>query len=103
MAQFLKKVARDLGEDVEFDHWSPRLGQPSYEMGMAEALELVGGDNKAAREIVNGYAPLHALPKDVRDEGAAAIAKWAIETGDRELRKLVDFDVLFDGLEDAND
>lgn len=103
MAQFLKTVASSLGSDVAFDHWSPRWGNPSYEMGMEEALELVGGDDKAANEIVRGYAPLHELPKAVRDKGAAAIAQWAIETGDKELRNLVDFDVLFDGLEVEND
>lgn len=103
MAQFLKTVASSLGNDVEFDHWSPSWGQPSYELGMEEALELVGGDTEAANDIVRGFAPLHELPKNVREQGGAAIAQWAKEASQREIRKIVDVDALFAGLEIEND
>lgn len=102
MVQFLKTVAETLGDDVDFDHWSPRWGPPDYQLGYQEALELVGGDERAAHKVVSGFAPLHELPKEVREQGAPAVAEWAIETGDTELRKLIDIDALnFElGLED---
>ena len=94
MAQFLKSISASLGDDVEFEHWSPHWSQPGYTLGKAEALELVGGDAEAAQQIVDGYAPLHELPKEVREQGADAVAAWAIEIGNKELRKLIDVDAL---------
>lgn len=94
MAQFLKSIAASLGDDVDFEHWSPHWSQPGYTLGKTEALELVGGDEEAAQQIVDGYAPLHELPKEVREQGPNAVAQWAIETGEKELRKLIDVDAL---------
>ncbi len=94
MAQFLKSISASLGDDVDFEHWSPHWSQPGYTLGKTEALELVGGDEQAAQKIVDGYAPLHELPKEVREQGPNAVAHWAIETGKLELRKLIDVDAL---------
>lgn len=94
MAQFLKSIAASLGDDVDFEHWSPHWSQPGFTLGKTEALELVGGDEEAAQQIVDGYAPLHELPKEVREQGPNAVAQWAIETGEKELRKLIDVDAL---------
>ena len=63
-------------------------------LGKTEALELVGGDEQAAQQIVDGYAPLHELPKEVREQGPNAVAHWAIETDKQEFRKLIDVDAL---------
>jgi transcriptional regulator with XRE-family HTH domain len=94
MAQFLQAVAGSLGEGVTFDHWSPHWSHPGYTLGKAEALEVVGNDEEAAQEIVSGYAPLHELPKEVREQGPQAVAHWAIETGKKKLRELIDVDAL---------
>jgi len=94
MAQFLKSISASLGDDVDFEYWSPHWSQPGYTIGKAEALGLVGGDEGAAHQIVSGYAPLHELPKNVRDQGPDAVAHWALETGKQEMRKLIDVDAL---------
>jgi transcriptional regulator with XRE-family HTH domain len=94
MAQFLNSIAASLGDDVNFEHWSPHWGHPGYTLGKTEALELTGGNESAAQQIVDGYAPLHEMPKEVRDRGADAVAAWAIETGALKLSNLVDFDAI---------
>ena len=94
IAQFLNSISASLGDDVDFEHWSPHWSQPGYTLGKTEALELVGGDEEAAQQIVDGYAPLHELPKEVREQGPNAVANWAIEIGKQELRKLIDVDAL---------
>jgi transcriptional regulator with XRE-family HTH domain len=94
MSQFLKSVAASLGDDVEFEHWSPRWSHPGYTLGKSEALGLVGGNEDAAQHIVDGYAPLHELPKEIREQGTEAVAQWAIETGQQYLNELIDLDSL---------
>lgn len=80
-ARFLAALAEDLGELAEFHYWSPYWEEPGYIVGQDEAEQITGGDRDAAMEIVNGYAPLHELPREVREAGAKAIAAWAIDTG----------------------
>lgn len=94
VAQYLASIAKRLGKNIEFEHWSPHWSHPGYTLGTEEALELCGGDEDAAREIVHGNAPLHEMPKDVRESGATSIAKWAKETGSANLKSLIDFDEL---------
>lgn len=91
-AIFLRSVADSLGDNVDFEYWSPRWGQPGYTLGKEEALNLVGGDEEAANHIVRGNVPLHELPKDVRERGSPAIAQWAKDTGSRMLSELIEFD-----------
>lgn len=93
MARFLASIAASLGENVEFEHWSPHWSQPGYTLGRKEALELAGGDGDAAHYIVCGTAPLHEMPKEVRDQGSSAIAKWANELGSARLQELENFDL----------
>ncbi|MCC5610764.1 helix-turn-helix domain-containing protein [Nostoc sp. CHAB 5834] len=93
MAQFFASVAESLGENVEFEHWSPHWSHPGYTLGKEEALYLVGGDEDAAHYIVCGTAPLHELPKDVRDQGSSAVAKWATKLGDARMTELEDLDL----------
>ena len=93
MAQFFITVAESLGEDVIFEHWSPHWSHPGYTLGKAEALYLVGGDEDAAHYIVSGSAPLHELPKDVRDQGSSAVAQWAIKIGEARLMELEELDL----------
>lgn len=98
MATFLKSVANSLGDDVEFEYWSKWWGNPEYTLGKEEALKIVGGDDEAANHIINGNAPLHELPKEIRDQGASAIAQWAKDIGGKLLSELMDFDVANFGL-----
>lgn len=93
IAQFFKSIANSFDENVEFEHWSPRWSHAGYTLGKEEALQLVGGDEDAAHHIVHGNAPLHEMPKEIREQGSLAIAKWANELGDAQLAKLMDFDL----------
>lgn len=79
MAQFLRGVVASLEPLASFEHFSPFWDRPGYTLGRDEALALVAGDEDAANHIVNGYAPLHELPKDVREAGPEEIARWAVE------------------------
>ncbi|WP_022683003.1 helix-turn-helix domain-containing protein [Sphingobium bisphenolivorans] len=97
MSQFLASVADSLGDNVQFEFWSPDWTQPLYTLGMEEALELVGGDEDAAHHIVHGNAPLHEMPKEVREGGEAVIAQWAKEHGDKALSSLMNLDQLLLG------
>jgi hypothetical protein len=83
MVQFLRSAAALMGDDVEFEHWSPHWSQPGYTLGMPDALSLVGGDEAAAQHIVFGTAPLHELPKEIAGRGPAAVAEWANQIGQR--------------------
>ena len=90
IAQFFKSIAATLNGHVEFEYWSPHWSHAGYTLGKEEALELVGGDQDAAHHILCGYAPLHELPKDTREQGSLAIAKWANEIGDATLADHLD-------------
>ncbi|GFZ98746.1 hypothetical protein GCM10010923_03710 [Blastomonas marina] len=82
-ARFLASLAADLGDLAEFEHWSPYWDGPGYTLGQNEAERLTGGNAAAAGEIVHGYAPLHELPREIREAGPKAIAEWATEAGNK--------------------
>lgn len=82
-AVFLKSLADELGDLAEFDYWSVWWDQPGYQLGDAEALAMTGGDEEAARQITNGFAPLHEMPGGVMKAGPRSIAAWAIERGEQ--------------------
>ena len=44
---------------------------------------MTGGDEEAARQITNGFAPLHEMPGGVMKAGPRSIAAWAIERGEQ--------------------
>lgn len=79
MAQFLRGLVASLGNLASFEHFAPFWDRPGYTLGRDEALAFVGGHEEAANHIVNGYAPLHELPKGVREAGPQEIARWAVE------------------------
>lgn len=81
MARFLAERVEDLGGLVAFEHWSPHWDQPGYTLGREEAAELVGGDADAVGYIVDGVAPLHEMPKAVREGGPSDVAEWAKQLG----------------------
>jgi transcriptional regulator with XRE-family HTH domain len=92
MALFLNELVAPLNGLAQFEHWSPNWGSPGYTLGREEASLLVGGDEQATNHIVNGYAPLHELPKEVREAGPQEIARWARERGDTELAEMIGLD-----------
>lgn len=94
MAQFLSQLAKETGEGVEFEHWSPHWSHPGYTLGLDTATELAGGNEEAGWQIANGNAPLHDMPKSVRDGGGGAIAQWALECGQNSLNDLLDLAAL---------
>lgn len=86
-AVFLKSLAEELGSLAAFDYWSPRWGQPGYQLGDAEALAMTGGNAEAAHQITNGFAPLHEMPRLIEAGGPESIAEWAIERGKEYVRE----------------
>lgn len=81
MAQFLRELCDSLNGLAEFEYWSPYWDRPGYTLGRDEALQLAGGDEDAAGHVIDGNVGLHDLPKDVREEGACAVATWLKEKG----------------------
>jgi len=97
MAKFLASLASELDGQVDFDSWSPHWDRPMYHLGQEEADKLTGGDRLATLAIVQGAAPLHAMPKQVREAGPNAVAEWANEERKRSQKEMLgDFDFGFD-------
>lgn len=98
MAAFLASLAADFGDQIQFEYWSPGWDQPGYTLGREEAEAMTGGDEQAAHQIVNGYAPLHELPKEIENTGPQAVAAWARATGDAYRKEhFADFEMLLGG------
>ncbi len=84
-ASFLRKLTSDLTnaelpQNTEtFENWEP-TGSPDYNICQSEALRYLAGNVEAASHIVDGYVPLHKIPKELRDgEKGAERAKWIRE------------------------
>jgi transcriptional regulator with XRE-family HTH domain len=88
MAQFIRGLVDSVEGLASFEHFSPFWDRPGYTLGREEALGLTGGDEEAADHIINGYAPLHAMPKNVRDAGPQQVARWAIERANETLDQI---------------
>jgi transcriptional regulator with XRE-family HTH domain len=85
---FLTDLARQIGEDVEFEYW---LSGPSYRICHDEALQITGGDQKSAKEILSGDAPLHEMPKELRTaEQIVERVKWINEQAREMSHKLAE-------------
>lgn len=81
--RFLSALADQSGGSTEFEYWTPRWNHFAYSVAREDALALVGGNVEAAEHIMSGRARLHELPSSVRDEGAEAVARWAIAAGEK--------------------
>jgi transcriptional regulator with XRE-family HTH domain len=99
MVRFLKDLADSMDGLATVEYFSPVWDRPAYTLGREEALALVGSDERAADLIVYGYAPLHELPKTVRDGGVEDVARWAKERGEATLNEITDIDALLEGTE----
>jgi len=81
MAQFLRRLAATLNKPSQFQFWYP-ASEPHYWLCEDEASTMVGGDEQATSSILEGYAPLHELPRTVAEAGPAEVAAWAIARRD---------------------
>jgi hypothetical protein len=81
-ANFLREITDSLDGLAEFEHFNPFWDRPGYTLGRSEAAALVGNNERAIDHIVGGSAPLHEVPKEVREAGQEAFASWAIERGE---------------------
>jgi hypothetical protein len=79
-AKFLQQLVKDLPDDCSFQGWEPEFG-PDYRICESGALDLVGGDIKAANYLLNGRVGLHEIPSEVRSSGAKCIADWIVDVG----------------------
>jgi transcriptional regulator with XRE-family HTH domain len=82
-AEHLIEMGKDTLGLAQFESWSQFMVYPEYELLEEDAKVLTGDKHKATRSIIDGSAPLYRLPPEVRKAGPQAIAKWAIEEGDR--------------------
>lgn len=90
ITQFLARLATDLGDLAQFDYWSPYWDLPGYILGREEASALTGGDEDAVHHILVGNVGLHAIPRDVREAGPAAVAAWIKAEGESYVANLPD-------------
>ncbi len=83
-AEFLRKLTENLAvpkllEDSKiFEEWDPK-GSPDYTVCHLKALHYLAGDKEAAEWIINGYIPLHKIPKELRENSGGegrARADW---------------------------
>jgi transcriptional regulator with XRE-family HTH domain len=90
-ALFVKEEAQKVSQDIEIFGWSSYSG-PDYAICADEALAIVGGDEKAADDILCGRAPLNELPKELRGTNADLVkrAEWAKEKAKEQMLKLHD-------------
>jgi transcriptional regulator with XRE-family HTH domain len=77
-AQFLSRLAEEIGSGATFEGWHPDW-PPQYEICQAEALAIFGGDDKAAGLITRGSVSLHQMPDEIRKAKGTERAKWAHE------------------------
>jgi len=97
-AAFIKEELQDLENSIKetggkhvvrkFDGWHPDVwSTPTYRICIKEAVDLVGPDEDAVRAIVNGQAPLHEIPKELRNSSPEQLAEWAKSVAkDREVK-----------------
>lgn len=85
---FLRELVSEFSEAAEIVHWFPD-SSPHYSVCKKEVLGLVGGDEEAADYIHSGQAPLHKLPKELREKGKEQQrAEWSRALGKQWLADL---------------
>jgi transcriptional regulator with XRE-family HTH domain len=93
-ANYLRKLTVNLKdanvlEGCEiFEEWDPD-GSPNYSVCQSTALIYVANDTEAAERILEGYVPLHKIPKELREKNKAEErAKWIREDASDRSSKL---------------
>ncbi len=87
-AAFLKEELKVLKDAVpeerrkairsNFAGWHPDVwSSPGYKICLDEAVSIVGDDKEAVRAVLNGTAPLHEIPKDLRNSSPEELGEWA--------------------------
>jgi transcriptional regulator with XRE-family HTH domain len=82
-AMFLGNLAEEMGKVATFEECSwDEL--PVYRVCPDEAANLVGGDQERADDILNGFAALSEMPKEIRDNYTLSDkrAEWVRATAD---------------------
>lgn len=84
-AAYLRKLAENLKDATVlegceiFEEWDPD-GSPNYNVCQSTALSYVANDKEAAKRILEGYVPLHKIPKELREKNKTEErAKWIRE------------------------
>ena len=93
-AVYLRKLTENLKdakvlEGCEiFDDWDPN-DSPNYNVCQSKALSYVAGDKEAAEHILEGYVPLHKIPKELREKNKGEErAQWVREDAAARLSKI---------------
>ena len=73
-----------------FDGWNPEeWGSPKYRICLDEVVSMVGDDNEAVRAVLRGKAPLHEIPRDLKNATPEMLGEWAkTKANDREIQLL---------------
>jgi transcriptional regulator with XRE-family HTH domain len=104
----LKEMAAELGEGAEFKNW---YSGPDYRVCESEAHMLAGDDSDAAEQILDGFAPLHEMPRELARSGSTServdwILQRAQKTKDLSAKLLESFtldDFKFDAVQTDGD
>lgn len=98
-ATYLRKLAENLNDATVlegceiFEEWDPD-GSPNYNVCQSTALSYVANDEIAAVYILEGYVPLHKIPKELREKNKGEErAKWI---RDKAAARLPKFDIEID-------
>lgn len=87
-AAFLKEELQNLKARPATEHdkaiggtfmgWHPDVwSTPGYKICSNEAVDIVGNDKEAVRAILSGSAPLHEIPKELKNSLPEQLAEWA--------------------------
>jgi hypothetical protein len=78
IVDLLDELVSEIGDEAEFAGWYVD-SSPNYSICKEEATWLANGDEMALENILQGYAPLHELPKEVweqlRNRNGASLTK----------------------------
>ena len=60
-----------------FDGWHPDVwSSPGYRICLDEAVAMVGSDEEAVRAVLSGKAPLHEIPKGLKNSSPEELGEW---------------------------
>jgi transcriptional regulator with XRE-family HTH domain len=58
--------------------WQPDVfSSPSYRICLDEVIAIVGADEGARKAVISGKAPLHEIPKEMKNSSPEQLGEWA--------------------------
>jgi transcriptional regulator with XRE-family HTH domain len=74
-----------------FAAWQPDVcSSPRYRICLDEVIAIVGVDEGARKAVLSGEAPLHEIPKEMRNSSPEELGEWAKAKADENERFFMD-------------